>query len=50
MGAQVDSEKAILENLLASLPNLPFEDVPNGESEDENVELAKWGEPRAFAP
>lgn len=48
MGAQVDSEKAMLENLLASLPNLPFEDVPNGESEDENVELAKWGEPRTF--
>ncbi len=49
MGAQVDSEKAMLENLLASLPNLPFEDVPNGESEDENVEIAKWGEPKTFA-
>jgi seryl-tRNA synthetase len=48
MGAQVDSEKAMLENLLASLPNLPFENVPNGESEDDNVELSKWGEPRKF--
>ena len=48
MGAQVDSEKAMLNDLLSSLPNLPFHEVPDGESEDENVELAKWGEPRAF--
>ena len=48
MGAQVDSEKAMLENLLASLPNLPFENFPNGESDDDNVELSKWGEPRKF--
>ncbi len=48
MGAQVDSEKAALNDLLAGLPNLPFEDVPNGESEDDNVELRKVGTPRAF--
>ena len=48
MGAQVDSEKAMLNDLLSSLPNLPFHEVPDGESEDENVELTKWGEPRAF--
>ncbi|MEP6343508.1 MAG: serine--tRNA ligase [Maricaulaceae bacterium] len=45
MGAQVDSEKAQLENLLASLPNVPFADVPEGEDEDANVELRKIGEP-----
>ena len=49
MGAQVDSEKAILQDTLSSLPNLPFHEVPNGESEDDNVELSKWGEPREFA-
>ncbi|RKQ71503.1 seryl-tRNA synthetase [Litorimonas taeanensis] len=48
MGAQVDSEKAQLEMLLASLPNVPFDDVPEGENEDDNVEIAKWGQPRAF--
>jgi len=48
MGAQVDSEKAILNDKLSGLPNLPFREVPNGESEEENVELSKWGEPRNF--
>ena len=48
MGAQVESEKAQLDNLLASLPNLPFAETPEGESEDDNVEIAKWGEPKEF--
>lgn len=48
MGAQVESEKAMLDKLLSETPNVPFEDVPNGESEDENVELSKWGTPREF--
>ena len=45
MGAQVDSEKAQLQALLAGLPNVPFADVPEGEDEDSNVELHKVGEP-----
>lgn len=49
MGQQVEGEKAQLDMLLASLPNVPFEDVPNGESEDDNVEVAKWGEPKEFS-
>ena len=48
MGAQVDSEKAVLNDTLSSLPNVPFHEVPDGESEDDNVELSKWGEPRKF--
>ncbi len=45
MGAQVDGEKAVLNDLLAGLPNLPFADVPEGEDEDANVETHKWGKP-----
>jgi len=45
MGAQVDSEKAQLQKLLSELPNVPFEDVPEGEDEDSNVELHKHLEP-----
>ena len=45
MGAQVDSEKAQLQELLASIPNVPFADVPEGEDEESNVELHTWGEP-----
>ncbi|WP_028878380.1 serine--tRNA ligase [Terasakiella pusilla] len=36
-----DSE---LELALMSLPNIPADDVPEGESEDDNVEVRKWGE------
>ncbi|MBL0925711.1 MAG: serine--tRNA ligase, partial [Sphingomonadaceae bacterium] len=32
-----------LHNLLAALPNLPFDDVPDGIDEDDNLELTKWG-------
>ncbi len=48
MGAQVESEKAVLQDTLSSLPNLPFHEVPDGENEDDNVEISKWGEPRSF--
>ena len=48
MGAQVESEQAMLNDLLSSLPNLPFAETPEGESEDDNVELSKWGTPRTF--
>jgi seryl-tRNA synthetase len=30
------------------LPNLLADDVPEGHSEEENLELRRWGEPRAF--
>ncbi|WP_316572884.1 serine--tRNA ligase [Neobacillus sp. YIM B06451] len=37
-----------LDMLLLSIPNLPHESVPVGETEDENVEIKKWGEVRDF--
>lgn len=37
-----------LTDLLARLPNLPAEDVPEGADEDGNVEVAQWGEKRTF--
>ncbi|MEL7690998.1 serine--tRNA ligase [Citromicrobium bathyomarinum] len=37
-----------LDELLAGIPNLPADDVPDGAGEDENVELSTWGEKRAF--
>jgi seryl-tRNA synthetase len=35
-----------LEANLAVLPNIPAADVPEGEDEAGNVEVARWGEPR----
>jgi len=37
-----------LRDLLASLPNLPFDDVPLGADEHGNVEVRRWGTPRSF--
>ncbi|WP_112179041.1 serine--tRNA ligase [Paraliobacillus zengyii] len=33
-----------LETLLLSIPNIPHETTPIGETEDDNVEVRKWGE------
>jgi seryl-tRNA synthetase len=37
-----------LENIMLTIPNIPHESVPVGDSEDENVETRKWGEVRDF--
>jgi len=38
-----------LDDTLSRLPNLPAADVPPGEDESANVEIARWGTPRDFA-
>lgn len=40
--------KAELSAMMAALPNLPHDDVPMGEGEEENVELERWGTLRDF--
>ena len=45
-------EKALtakLQDELACLPNIPVDEVPDGEDESENVEVSKWGTPGTFA-
>ncbi len=37
-----------LDMILMSIPNIPHESTPVGESEDDNVEIRKWGEVSAF--
>ncbi|WP_288353426.1 serine--tRNA ligase [uncultured Marinobacter sp.] len=37
-----------LNDFLASIPNLPDDTVPAGESEDDNVEVRRWGTPKHF--
>ncbi|GAA6207924.1 serine--tRNA ligase [Cognatishimia sp. WU-CL00825] len=36
---------AKLTDMLARIPNLPAQDVPQGADETENVEISKWGKP-----
>jgi len=43
--AEIQSE---LNEILQGVPNIPHADVPEGESEDDNVEIRRWGEPAQF--
>lgn len=44
--AKIDEE---LKNFMLRIPNIPNENVPVGVDDSENVELRKYGEPRAFS-
>ena len=55
LGAELDAAKAQLDQLqsdldavLMAIPNIPHSSVPDGKSEDDNLEVRRWGEPRAF--
>ncbi|MFO1346268.1 MAG: serine--tRNA ligase [Rhodocyclaceae bacterium] len=37
-----------IEAIVAAIPNLPHESVPVGKDETANVEIKRWGTPRAF--
>ncbi len=49
-----EKEKALsallhdIENYVLSIPNLLDDSVPEGKSEDDNVEITTWGEPATF--
>ena len=52
LAEQAEVERAVsaeLQNLLASLPNLPMPEVPEGADEHDNVEVRRWGEPNTIA-
>jgi len=40
--------QAEIDNIVMGIPNLLDESVPEGNSEDDNVEISKWGEPTRF--
>lgn len=37
-----------LEEFLRGVPNMPADEVPEGKSDEDNVELRRWGTPREF--
>ncbi|WP_273183451.1 serine--tRNA ligase, partial [Hyphomonas adhaerens] len=43
---QEEAARAELNELLYGLPNLPLDDVPEGQDEETNVEQHRWGEPK----
>jgi seryl-tRNA synthetase len=46
---EAKAKDVALTALLESLPNLPYDDVPDGADEKDNVEIRRWGTPRKFA-
>ncbi|MCP3752819.1 serine--tRNA ligase [Pseudomonas sp. SBB6] len=45
---ELDGIQAELDGILLGIPNLPDESVPVGADEEHNVEVRRWGTPRAF--
>ncbi|MCA1334834.1 serine--tRNA ligase [Pseudooceanicola marinus] len=52
MQAEAKELDAQLTEALMGIPNLPFDDTPDGRDEDDNVEIHRWGTPPelSFAP
>lgn len=46
--AKVNSVQAQLDDILFGMPNLLADEVPEGKSEDDNVEVSTWGTPKTF--
>jgi seryl-tRNA synthetase len=47
--AEAKAAEARLDEKLLGIPNLPLDDVPDGEDESANVEFRRWGSPRNFS-
>ena len=48
LDAEVKAVDEAIEALLVQVPNLPHPSVPPGKSDEENVEVRRWGTPRRF--
>ena len=46
LNEEAKAEDARLTDALARIANLPYDDVPDGADEDDNVEIRRWREPR----
>lgn len=44
----LEGVEAELDQMMSTLPNILHDAVPDGASEEDNVELYRWGEPRVF--
>lgn len=49
-GAEVElaAIQAEWDDFVKAIPNIPADEVPNGKSDEDNVEIRRWGSPREF--
>ena len=48
LNEEAKQKNVALTDLLMSIPNLPYEDTPDGKDENDNVEIRRWGTPKTF--
>ena len=48
LGEEAKAKDEALADMLMGIPNLPFDDTPDGADENDNVEVHRWGTPREF--
>ncbi|NLU10399.1 MAG: serine--tRNA ligase [Tepidanaerobacter acetatoxydans] len=48
MDEKINEVEKSLEEILLTIPNIPDDSVPIGESDADNVEVRRWGEPTKF--
>src|SRR5438045_7937896 len=48
LDADVKAIDEVIEGLLVQVPNVPHPSVPRGKSDEDNVEVRRWGTPRQF--
>jgi seryl-tRNA synthetase len=48
LNAEAAAQDEALRDMLMRIDNLPLDEVPFGKSEDDNVEVRRWGTPRDF--
>lgn len=44
----IREEEENLQRVMLTIPNIPNDTVPDGETDDDNLEIRKWGEPTNF--
>jgi len=47
--AQLSQVQEEFEGLLEGIPNIPHSSVPEGKTEDDNIEIRRWGQPKEFS-
>jgi len=46
--SELQSIQTQIDDIVMAMPNIPHKSVPEGDSEDDNVEVSKWGEPGQY--
>lgn len=46
--SELEAVQEAMSTLTRAIPNVPHESVPDGDTEDDNLEVSRWGEPASY--